>query len=159
MNTEQGGSMSRKSLILIILLLAFTGVMAADEILRERLVGNDKPMAETRAPQLARPVTSGVRTMRNYPEQPPVIPHDISGYELSVHANTCLTCHRRQYTERTGAPMISITHYRDRDGQTLSDVAPRRYFCTQCHIPQTTALPLVENEFTDMSELNPGKGE
>lgn len=138
------------------LVLAAT-VAAAEGPLRERLYGNDDPMAETAAPRLPKPVTDGPRSVRSYPEQPPVIPHDISGYELSVRANTCMTCHRREYTGQSGAPMISITHYRGRDGQTLADVAPRRYFCTQCHVPQTRTRPLIENTFTDMSELTGGE--
>ena len=145
--------MRRKAVVLTILLTRAAGSVIAAGPLRERLTGNENPMAETKAPQLPHQVTDGPRPMRNYPEQPPVIPHDISGYELSLKANTCMTCHRRQYTEETGAPMISITHYRDRDGQTLADVSARRYFCTQCHVPQTRTRPLIENEFTDMSEL------
>ena len=35
----------------------------------------------------------------------------------------------------------------------LADVSPRRYFCTQCHVEQTDAQPLVENTFVDMDEL------
>ena len=91
--------------------------------------------------------------MRNYPEQPPVIPHRIEGYQLSLATNRCLSCHRRQYVEASGAPMISVTHYADRAGQVLADVAPRRYFCTQCHVTQTDAQPMVENTFTDMNDL------
>ena len=49
--------------------------------------------------------------------------------------------------------MISITHYVDREGQTLGAVAPRRYFCTQCHVPQTVAQPIVPNTFRDMDSL------
>lgn len=119
-----------------------------------RLTGSNPLPDTTAAPPLAEPVTDVGRRMRNYPEQPPVIPHDIEGYQLTLQANTCLTCHRRQYVERTGAPMISVTHYQDRDGQMLAEVAPRRYFCTQCHVPQTSARPLVENLFIDMLELS-----
>jgi cytochrome c-type protein NapB len=120
-----------------------------------RLTGERDPMAETPAPPLANPVTDDVRRMRTYPEQPPVIPHSIAGYELSINANRCLECHRRQYAERVGAPMISITHFTDRDGQMLADVAPRRYFCTQCHVQQTDARPLVPNRFVDMTTMLP----
>ena len=148
--------MTRTSLLLGISLIAVAATAIAERALQERLYGNEEAMAETRAPQLPRPVTDGERTMRSYPEQPPVIPHDISGYELSVRTNTCMTGHRRQYTEQTGAPMISITHFRDREGQMLADVAPRRYFCTQCHVPQTRARPLIDNEFTDMTQLLDG---
>ena len=88
--------------------------------------------------------------MRNYPEQPPIIPHSIDGYQLSLKTNRCLDCHRRQYTEGSGAPMISVTHFMDRDNQVLADVTPRRYFCTACHVPQTDAQPLVPNTFEDM---------
>ena len=49
--------------------------------------------------------------------------------------------------------MISVTHYQDRDGNFLGGVAPRRYACLACHVPQTTATPLVENRFTDMDAL------
>jgi cytochrome c-type protein NapB len=49
--------------------------------------------------------------------------------------------------------MISITHYMTREGQMLADVSPRRYFCTQCHVPQADTPALIENTFTDMSEL------
>ncbi|HET6468578.1 MAG TPA: nitrate reductase cytochrome c-type subunit, partial [Geminicoccaceae bacterium] len=51
------------------------------------------------------------------------------------------------------APMISVTHYQDRDGNFLAAVAPRRFFCTACHVPQSPVEPLVENEFVDMDEL------
>lgn len=143
-----------RKLLLAAVVLALLGASAATaQVLRERLVGNASPMAETKAPQLPRPVTDGERSMRTYPEQPPVIPHDIEGYQISLNANKCLTCHKRQYTEQTGAPMISITHYQDRDGQMLADVAPRRHYCTQCHVPQTKARPLVRNRFIDMQRL------
>ena len=126
-------------------------VLAADA---PRLTGPTPALESPAAPPLARPLnTEGRRSMRNYPEQPPVIPHAIEGYQLSLATNRCLTCHRRQYTEASGAPMISVTHYMDREGQMLADVSPRRYFCTQCHVEQTDAQPLVDNTFIDMDEL------
>jgi cytochrome c-type protein NapB len=97
------------------------------------------------APRMTPQRNTAERETRNYPEQPPVIPHAIEGYQLNLGTNRCLTCHRRQYTEASGAPMISVTHYMDREGQMLADVSPRRYFCTQCHVDQTDAQPLVEN--------------
>jgi cytochrome c-type protein NapB len=103
-----------------------------------------------------------VRVRRNYPDQPPLIPHAIEGYEISINANKCMSCHARKYTEQSQAPMISITHYQDRDGNALGGLAPRRYACLACHVPQTTAKPLVENRFTDIDALtelrNPGQG-
>jgi cytochrome c-type protein NapB len=128
------------------------GAYSQDRVLDivPRLTGAGKPMEPVPTPPLARPITDDVRRMRNYPEQPPVIPHSIEGYQLTLKTNRCLDCHRRQYTEGSGAPMISVTHFMDRDGQVLADVTPRRYFCTACHVQQTDAKPLVPNRFEDM---------
>jgi cytochrome c-type protein NapB len=115
-----------------------------------RVTGAAQPMGPMPAPPLARPITDDKRVMRNYPEQPPVIPHSIDGYQLTLHTNRCLDCHRRQFTEGSGAPMISVTHFMDRDGQVLADVTPRRYFCNACHVSQTDVKPLVPNNFEDM---------
>jgi cytochrome c-type protein NapB len=93
------------------------------------------------------------RRERNYPEQPPTIPHSIRGYLVDINANKCLTCHSRASSARTQAPMISITHYMDRDGQALAAVAPRRYFCTQCHVPQKEVQPLVGNTFETIDQI------
>ena len=100
---------------------------------------------ETTPPQIPADVTDDRRVARNYPEQPPVIPHNVRDYQLNLNTNRCLTCHSRQYTEAVQAPMISITHYLDREGQTLGAVSPRRYFCMQCHVPQEPNQPLVGN--------------
>lgn len=122
-----------------------------------RVTGAAKPMDPVPTPPLARPITDDMRKMRSYPEQPPVIPHSIDGYQLTLNTNRCLDCHRRQYTEGSRAPMISITHFMDRDGQMLADVTPRRYFCTACHVQQTDAKPLVENTFQDMLRVGKQK--
>ena len=114
-------------------------------------------MDEILAPPLARPIIDDKRVMRNYPEQPPVIPHSIDNYQLTLKTNRCLDCHRRQYTEGSGAPMISVTHFMDRNGQVLADVTPRRYFCTACHVQQTDAQPLVPSTFKDMLLVGPEK--
>jgi nitrate reductase (cytochrome), electron transfer subunit len=121
------------------------------------LTGAASPMNEVSVPPLARPITDDVRRMRNYPEQPPIIPHSIDGYQITLNTNRCLSCHKREFTESSGAPMISITHFMDRDGQVLSDVTPRRYFCTQCHVQQTDAPPLVGNTFQDASAVRRGQ--
>ena len=118
-----------------------------------RLTGAPAPMGDHARRPFARPIVDDKRVMRNYPEQPPVIPHAIENYQLTLRTNRCLDCHRRQYTEGSGAPMISVTHFMDRDGQVLADVTPRRYFCTACHVPQTDARPLVPNTFQDMTAL------
>jgi cytochrome c-type protein NapB len=110
-------------------------------------------MAEAPAAPVPKWVTDDVRKMRAYPEQPPIIPHSIEGYQLSVNTNRCLSCHKREFTQGSGAPMISVTHYMNREGQMLADVSPRRYFCTACHVPQADAPPIVPNTFQDASEM------
>lgn len=96
---------------------------------------------------------TSVREPRNYPEQPPVIPHSTEGYEVTIRANKCLSCHARTRVRESQAPMISITHFTDRDGQFLASISPRRYFCTECHVPQHNVRPPVENEFVDIDSL------
>jgi nitrate reductase (cytochrome), electron transfer subunit len=134
--------------------LGFFGVAAAQDLNAvPELTGPVEPMQPIPAAPIPRWVVDDVRLMRQYPEQPPVIPHSIEGYELSVNANRCLSCHRREATEGSGAPMISVTHYMTRDAQMLADVSPRRYFCTACHVVQADTAPLVGNTFTDMADM------
>jgi cytochrome c-type protein NapB len=93
------------------------------------------------------------KEIRNYPEQPPVIPHSIDGYQVDINGNKCLTCHARARTGESQAPMVSITHFMDRDGQFLASVSPRRFFCTECHVPQNVATPPVTNDFVDIDTI------
>ena len=144
----------RLSATLAAAVVLLAGVAIAQDA--PRLTGSNPPMETTPAPPMARAIVDDVRKMRNYPEQPPVIPHAIEGYQLSLSTNRCLECHRRQFTEASGAPMISVTHFMDREGQILADVAPRRYFCLQCHVSQTDARPLVGNLFIDMIAIGGG---
>lgn len=84
---------------------------------------------------------------RDYVQQPPLIPHSIEGYEINVKFNKCLTCHSWSNYKESGATKISQTHFEDRDENVLANVAARRYFCNQCHVPQVNARPLVDNKF------------
>jgi len=93
------------------------------------------------------------KEVRNYPEQPPVIPHAIEGYQVDMQGNKCLSCHARARTAESKAPMLSVTHFMDRDGQFLASVSPRRFFCTQCHVPQNSANPPVSNDFVDIDTM------
>ena len=108
---------------------------------------------EPEAPRIASELNTDQRQARNYPEQPPLIPHKIEGYQLDLNSNKCLSCHSRHRVEESQAPMVSVTHYMDRDMQVLAEVSPRRYFCLQCHVPQTDARPLVDNTFEDVTEI------
>jgi cytochrome c-type protein NapB len=102
---------------------------------------------------MAPTLNTDLRQVRNYPEQPPLIPHKIDGYQIDRNANKCLTCHSRTAVEVSQAPMVSVTHFMDREGQVLASISPRRYFCTQCHVPQLDVRPLVDNSFVDVDQV------
>ena len=108
---------------------------------------------ELPAPKMPRDRISADPSSRNYPEQPPMIPHNIRAYQIDKNFNMCLSCHSRSASPQTGAPMVSITHYYDRDGQALAAVSPRRYFCLQCHLPQADVKPARINNFHSIDTL------
>lgn len=87
------------------------------------------------------------RFVRNYRQQPPLIPHAIDQYQIDLKANRCLSCHDWTEAGERNAPTLSMTHYLDRDGNQLDRVAGTRWFCNQCHVPQADAPALVENTF------------
>ncbi|MBP1847347.1 cytochrome c-type protein NapB [Rhizobium petrolearium] len=132
--------------------VAFMATLAAAQMVPQ-LSGPPQAMETVPARPMPKWNVDDIRKMRAYPDQPPVIPHSIEGYQLSVNTNRCLSCHKREFTEGAGAPMISVTHYMTREGQMLADVSPRRYFCTACHVPQAEVNPLVGNTFRDMSQM------
>jgi cytochrome c-type protein NapB len=116
------------------------------------------PLADTTKPApMVNPDNSDIKRVRNYAMQPPVIPHKIEGYQIDKSANRCMMCHARTRTQESQAPMISVTHFQNRDGNFLAELSPRRYFCLQCHVPQANLEPLVPNQFKDVDTmLNPG---
>jgi nitrate reductase (cytochrome), electron transfer subunit len=144
---------SVEGLISIILMLPM--ILSAEDVhLGRDPLRRGIPLDEERRPlQMQRVENSDLRRKRAFPEQPPTIPHAIDNYQLDKNSNACLRCHSRANAENFQAPMISVTHYLNRDGQVLASIAPRRYFCTQCHTVQTDAKPLVGNQFRDVDEL------
>lgn len=90
-------------------------------------------------------VSGGIE--RNYKEQPPMVPHEVEKYELNVRVNGCLKCHGPESYEKEKSPKIGDSHFLDRDGKKLDQVSSRRWFCTQCHVPQLSGDPLVDNSF------------
>lgn len=145
-----------KSIVLLLLCLPFAAwadsevedVSAPDGV---RPGGTLTQSAE--APPIPDQRTAKRRPTRNYPDQPPTIPHAVHGYQVDKNFNQCLTCHSRSATEISGAPMVSITHFVDRDGQTLAAVSPRRYFCVQCHVPQHDVDPVRANTFKSIDQV------
>jgi nitrate reductase (cytochrome), electron transfer subunit len=84
---------------------------------------------------------------RDHVKQPPLIPHKTQGYKINLKFNKCMSCHSWTKYKEAGATKISQSHFEDRDNNVMANVAARRYFCTQCHVPQVDAKPIVENTF------------
>ncbi|TAA47186.1 nitrate reductase cytochrome c-type subunit [Corallincola spongiicola] len=114
------------------------------------LRGSTELTEQGKPPMMAPVVNEDVKLQRAYPMQPPIIPHKIDGYQVDLNSNKCLSCHSRKRTAESQAPMVSVTHFMDRDGNFLADVSPRRYFCQQCHVTQDKVKPLIENDFKDV---------
>jgi len=90
---------------------------------------------------------------RAYRQQPPLIPHLIDSYQVTKDFNQCMTCHDWPANIKAGAPKVSETHYADREGKRLDKISGTRFFCTQCHVPQENAKPLVNNTFRNATEV------
>jgi cytochrome c-type protein NapB len=90
---------------------------------------------------------------RDYVQQPPLVPHKVDGYRINLKSNKCLSCHSWTNYKRVGATKVSQTHFSNRNGNVQANVAARRYFCLQCHVPQVNAQPLVENTFKSVSDI------
>ncbi len=138
-------------LICIFSLVAPVIAIAADNIatLRRGADLNKQP----KAPPIPKLQKEDTKQVRNYPEQPPVIPHKIEGYQVDKNINRCMTCHSRKRTGKSQAVAISITHYMDRDGNFLASISPRRYFCNQCHVSQYNVKTDVGNSFVDIDTI------
>jgi cytochrome c-type protein NapB len=134
-----------------VLATLFLTLAAADELPTLR---NGIAIDEEMAPAaMLRVIEPEDREKRSYLMQPPTIPHKTRGYKLNLLVNKCMSCHARSLTGETRASMISVTHYMNREGDFLAGVSPRRHFCTQCHVSQTAAQPVIENTFEDMDDL------
>lgn len=137
--------------------LALFMLATAPQVVAQRALDNMRgptPLAETVKPApMVNPDNSDVRRVRNYAMQPPVIPHKIESYQIDKNANRCMMCHARTRTQDSQAPMISVTHFQNREGNFLAELSPRRYFCLQCHVPQADLPPLVPNNFKDVDTM------
>ena len=143
--------MTMKKLLMTLLLLVPLAGFSAD--FQDSMRGVTPLDQTTQPPPMANTDNSDIRRARNFAMQPPVVPHKIEGYQLDKNANKCMMCHARTRTQESQAPMISVTHFMDRQGNFLAELSPRRYFCLQCHVPQADLKPLVENVFVDVDTI------
>ncbi len=84
---------------------------------------------------------------RSFRQQPPMVPHQVDKYQVNLQNNECLSCHDLDNYKKKKATLIGESHFKDREGDVLEEVSSRRYFCNQCHAPQSDAQPLVNNNF------------
>ena len=131
------------SLSLLVLVFALTATVSAGEKYKSLRGGTDIPAGSNPPVGMDwQPEDSSID--RTFMHQPPLIPHDMEDYGISTSQNDCLDCHGE---EDSDAPMPYKSHYTDRDGKTTESVSSLWYFCTQCHVGQVNAKPLVENTF------------
>ena len=146
--------MKRSTAMSILMMLGF-GLLAnqawAEHV--ESLRGANPMDEPAKAPQSMKWQNDREPITRDYVQQPPLIPHKIKGYKINRKSNKCLTCHSWANYKNAKATKISQTHFEDREGEVLANVSARRYFCTQCHVPQIDASPLVENEFQPVQAI------
>ncbi|HWH41615.1 MAG TPA: nitrate reductase cytochrome c-type subunit [Usitatibacter sp.] len=138
----------------IAMFLAVAGAALAQQAGIVNNLRGPTPLGEEAKPApLPKPVNDDQRRARSYPAQPPVIPHQVDNYQVDLRFNKCMDCHGRSRTGESQAPMVSVTHYQDRDGQLRQEISPRRYFCTGCHVPQADVRPPVKNTFQDFYDV------
>jgi cytochrome c-type protein NapB len=146
----------RRALAAMLLALAAVSAFAqAPSGLVNGLRGTTPLDAESRAPLLPKTINDDQRRARSYPAQPPVIPHQIDNYQVDLRFNKCMSCHGRERVGESQAPMVSVTHFQDRDGNMRQEISPRRYFCTQCHVSQADVRLPVKNSFQDFYDVQP----
>ncbi|MRI32409.1 periplasmic nitrate reductase electron transfer subunit [Endozoicomonas sp. OPT23] len=142
-----------KKLITFLVPLLFTCLVSASETGGLNSLRTDDLSIQAPAEAMKKVHESDSLLKRDFIQQPPMIPHDIRGYDINKNVNSCLRCHSWKNASKWGATRISVTHFYDRDGKQLADVAPGRYFCVQCHVPQADAKPLLENMFEPVDSL------
>lgn len=138
-----------KKYALILCLLPYA--LWAQEV--ESLRGADSLEAESTLPESKQWTNDDVIVPRQYIQQPPLIPHDIEGYRITINANKCLSCHSWERAAKMKATKVSLTHFKDRDGVEHSEISAGRYFCTQCHVPQKNTQPLIDNKFESAKDV------
>ncbi len=118
------------------------------------LRGETKIPDTNRAPEPESQDTRAGSFERAYRQQPPLIPHSIEGDQITRGMNPCIQCHDWPFNVDQGAPKISETHYIDRGGVALDQVSSNRWFCTQCHVPQSNVKALVDNDFKSVLDVD-----
>ncbi len=106
---------------------------------------------------------------RSFENAPPLIPHSVKGMtDIKIGDNECLLCHMPEKSKLENATPMPKSHFTDyrptiskKGKQWLVDakegdvtqkdqgqkLVGSRFFCNQCHVPQTDAKLIVKNVF------------
>ncbi len=140
-----------KKVLLILALSCIAMPLHAEEV--KSLRGTRDLDACSEPPQINRLIADDRPIPRDFVQQPPLIPHKKEGYRIDKNYNKCLSCHSWANYKQAKATKVPPTHFQDREMKERANLSPSRYFCTQCHVPQTDVRPLVDNEFEPVKAL------
>ncbi|MES2877455.1 MAG: nitrate reductase cytochrome c-type subunit [Pseudomonadota bacterium] len=87
--------------------------------------------------------------VRNFKEQPPLIPHKVDGFDdITPTENSCFDCHSHTEFRGQKIPRAGKSHFLPQESASAEPVLDmKRWQCNSCHVPQIDAKPLVENVF------------
>ena len=140
----------KRTIITLVAGLALTAAVVVQPVLADAVTSlrGDVAMTEAApAPRLYKLDLDQESIPRNFEQQPPLIPHKVAKYKISLNSNRCLKCHDKPFYEEEESPMTGVSHYMNAEGKEMETINMGRYFCNQCHVPQTKAKPLVDNTF------------
>lgn len=137
----------------VMVTVSLLGAVSVASAELKSLRGSNDVAAQSESPKVKNYNKDEEPFARDYLQQPPLIPHKIEGYLINTKHNKCLSCHSWKNYKEHNATKISQTHFESRDGAVLANISARRYFCTQCHVPQVDAPPLVDNTFEPVDIL------
>ena len=89
------------------------------------------------------------KIVRTFEGQPPLIPHAVTNFdEITLEENQCMSCHSREKSKEKNAPVVGDSHFfNPATNKVETKLSMARHNCTQCHVPQVDAPPLVGNQF------------
>ena len=88
---------------------------------------------------------------RGHADAPPQISHLIdANMTIDLKRNGCIECHEKRKAKQKKSPPMPESHYTDytkKKPKVTRKYNQGRYMCTQCHVPQSDAKPLVGSTF------------
>lgn len=145
-NSNGGGFVMKKLLFATLACFAIALIVAPVEA-AQSLRGDLALEDQQKAPDFFKQKTDEPEIKRNFKTQPPLVPHRTAKYKVNLKSNKCLSCHDKDTYKEEEAPLAGKSHYIGADGKEMKTINMGRYFCSQCHVPQANAKPLVENTF------------